>query len=301
MSRLRPSLALVVLGAGLLTAACGGGGGGGTTTEPATQPTSTEPAPTTGETTAPTTAQTETTPQETTVVSLYFLRGDKLGVAHREIPKVAGIGAATLEELLSGPTEAEAAAGLHTEVPQGTRLLGLDVQNGLATVDLSGEFDDGGGSLTMFARLAQVVFTLTQFPAVQRVDFRLDGEPVTTFSSEGIELQRPQKRQDFYDQVMPAILVESPAVGDTVTSPLRLSGTANVFEATVSYELDDAAGQKLADGFVTASCGTGCWGTFAKDVSFQASQGSSGTLHVFEVSAKDGSRTKEVVIPLTFG
>lgn len=98
----------------------------------------------------------------------------------------------------------------------------------------------------------------------------------------------------------PAIVVETPAPGETVSSPLELSGTADVYEATVSYSLEDANGTEIAKGFTTASCGTGCRGTFEVSVEFDAAGSTSGTLFVFEVSAEDGSRTKIVEIPLTF-
>ena len=56
------------------------------------------------------------------------------------------------------------------------------------------------------------------FPTVESVEFRLDGQPVTTFSSEGIVLDGPQTRAD-YEDVTPAILVETPAPFETVTDP----------------------------------------------------------------------------------
>ena len=40
---------------------------------------------------------------------------------------------------------------------------------------------------------------------------------------------------------LPAIVIESPLPGESVTSPIRVTGTANVFEATVSFEVRDAA------------------------------------------------------------
>jgi hypothetical protein len=245
----------------------------------------------------------EPSPQETTRVLAYLLRGEEVGAVAREVPRTTAVARAAIEELLKGPTETEAEAGIGgTAIPTGTRLLGLTVSDsgrarGLATVDLSGEFDDGGGSASMFARLAQVVFTLTQFPAVRAVDFEIDGEPVETFSGEGIVLDRPQRRADYEDQ-SPAILVERPAVGDVVSSPMRLTGTANTFEANFEYEVLDPDGEKLTGTFVTATCGTGCRGTFDERVAFDAGEAEEITLVVFERSAKDGSRIKEVEIPL---
>ena len=69
---------------------------------------------------------------------------------------------------MAGPSSDEIAGtpAISTAIPEGTEVLAVDVADGLATVDLSGEYDDGGGSFGMFARLAQVVYTLTRLPEV---------------------------------------------------------------------------------------------------------------------------------------
>ena len=294
----RVAALLVALLIPLAAAACGGN-------ETTAQAPPDEPVPgTTGDTGAPagTTApggSAETGENETSVL-VYLTRGDELGVVRRTVPATSAVGRVALEELLAGPRSDEAAIGFTTQIPVGTTLLGLDVAGGTATVDLSAEFAQGGGSATMVARLAQVVHTLTQFPTVDGVLFELDGQPVTTFSSEGIVLDGPQSRED-YEDVAPAILVESPAPFETVASPLRIEGTANVFEATVSYALVDALGNELASGFATATCGTGCRGAFEAEVPFAAAEGGALTLSVFEVSAKDGTRANVVEIPLQAG
>ena len=76
-----------------------------------------------------------------------------------------------MEDLLAGPNPLEARAGVTTVIPAGTRLLGLTISKGVATVDLSSEFESGGGSASMFARLAQVACTLDQFPTLD-IGFR---------------------------------------------------------------------------------------------------------------------------------
>jgi hypothetical protein len=288
---------LAVAAAALVAASCGGGE---EAEPPATTPggQTTETAPPATETTPPETGETEP-PAETITLSVYFMRGEDVGVVHRQMPEQETVGTAAIEELLGGPTPEEEAAGLHTEIPDGTVLNSLNIENGVATVDLSPEYDDGGGSLTMFARLAQVVYTLTQFPTVEGVVFELDGAPVEVFSSEGIVLERPQTREG-YEDLTPAVLVETPAVNDTVSSPLHFSGTSNVFEATSQYELLDAAGNVIAEGFVTATCGTGCRGTFEATIPFTWSGEPHGTFVSFELSAKDGSRTNIVEIPVAF-
>jgi germination protein M len=230
-------------------------------------------------------------------ISVYFTRGEKIAAAHRVIPKTSETGKAAMQALLEGPSVAETAAGLIGAIPEGTRLLGLNIDKGLATVDLSGEYASGGGSLSMFMRIAQVVYTLTQFPSVSKVSFQLDGQAVTALGGEGIILNHPVGRAD-YEDMAPAILVESPAVGDTVSSPVHISGSANTFEAAFTVDLLNAEGVVVAEKQVMATSGTGQRGTFQVDVPFTVGQAGNATLKVFEQSAKDGSPINVVEIPI---
>jgi hypothetical protein len=275
-------VAVALTAAALLLAGCDGG----ESAEPTT------PTPTTTTTTTDTDGP---TPAERRDVRIYLVRGEHVGVARRSVAATPGVLRAALTELLAGPSAEEEGWGLMSAVPDGVEVLGVDLADGTATVDLTGSFDDGGGSLSMLLRLAQLVHTATQFPTVERIALRLDGEPVTTFSAEGIELPPTLTRADV-EQQAPAILVESPAPGDEVASPLRVRGTANTFEATLEVELVGGAGEQLASTFGTATCGTGCRGAFSIDVPFDGS--GPATLRAFERSAKDGSETKVVEIPL---
>lgn len=268
-----------------------------TPTAPETTTTTSAPGPTI---TAPeTTTTTEAPEMEEMDVVAYFLlddindppMGPYLVPVHRGTPETEGVGAAAVTTLLEGPTsgESEGTPSISTAIPDGTRLLGLVIEEGVATVDLSGEFDDGGGTASMAARLAQVVFTLTRFPTVDEVVFHLDGEPVEVFSSEGITLEGAQTREDYYEQI-PPIFVDSPAWGEVVDSPVTVTGISNVFEATFQVLLTDDDGEPLYEDFVTASCGTGCWGDFSVEIPYEIDRDQYGALIVWEFSAKDGSR-----------
>ncbi|MGQ0669634.1 MAG: Gmad2 immunoglobulin-like domain-containing protein [Actinomycetota bacterium] len=97
----------------------------------------------------------------------------------------------------------------------------------------------------------------------------------------------------------PAIVVNHPRPGDRVSSPVAISGDADVFEATVSIRILDASGAVIAEDFTTATCGTGCRGTYSKEVAFDVSSEQAGTIEVFESSAEDGSQLFLVSIPVT--
>lgn len=230
-------------------------------------------------------------------VRVYLTRGEKIGVATRQIPATKAVASAAIKELLAGPTAEETAYGLSTIIPENTELRGVTVKAGTATVDLSGEFDSGGGTLSMTMRLAQVVYTLTQFPTIDRVLFRIEGVPVTTFGGEGIMIGTPQTRGD-YEDVTPAILVETPTPGQTIAGTVRLTGTSNVFEAVFLAEIRDANGTTIAKKVVKSTSGTGTRGTYDVTIPFSVSKTQMGSLVVYEASAKDGSPINVVKIAL---
>ena len=189
-------------------------------------------------------------PAATTIVRAYFVLGSFTGneglvPVLREVPETKAVATAAMTALLAGPkgAELESRPAMVTAIPDGTRLLGVTIANGIATADLSKEFESGGGSYSVLARLAQVVYTLTQFPTVDGVLFRINGMPVTTFSSEGVVLDGPVDRADYRD-FLPAIFVDRPAWGAAAGNPVELSGIANVFEAQFQVQVLDGTGQR---------------------------------------------------------
>jgi hypothetical protein len=251
-----------------------------------------------------TTATTEPTGTVPTSVSLevWFLQGEQLVRQTRSLESTPLVATAAMKALLAGPSPAELASGLATSVPAGTKLLGIAIKKGVATVDLTSQYQSGGGSLSMKARLAQVVYTLTQFPTVRAVLFHLDGEPVNVFSGEGIVLDHPVGRKD-YEDLLPVIAVDEPAAGARVSSPVDVSGSANVFEANVTIKVLDENGHVVGKTFTTATCGTGCRGTYSVPVTFQVAHEQPGTIVVSDDDAAGTGtpphqvRIKVVLVP----
>jgi hypothetical protein len=246
----------------------------------------------------PPVTQTSTSTQRSAAsrVVPYFVEGDQVAAGEPVQTPERGVAAAALRAVLDGPSDRELAAGLTTAVPPDTRLLGLAIADGLARVDLSGRFREGEGALATHERLAQVVYTLTQFPTVKTVRLRIDGHTVSSLG--GLELDRGLTRADFENET-PAILVESPGFGTAVSSPFTARGTANTFEATFEWELRGVSGEVLAKHFETATSGTGTRGTFSFPVAYRVASTTQGSLVVFERSAADGSRIHVRSIPLT--
>ncbi|MET8805801.1 Gmad2 immunoglobulin-like domain-containing protein [Streptomyces sp. NPDC004546] len=258
------------------------GAGGGTST-------------TTG--TAPSTSASSAPQARSIHTAVYFLHGEHISAAPRTVAAPSTVSGA-VRALLAGPNRSERHNGRGTAIPSGTTLHSVAVRDHLATVDLSGRYDDGGGTLSMRARLAQVVFTVTRFSTLQKVRFEIDGKPVKHFGGEGIVLDHPLGRADFED-LTPAVLIESPLIGDTVRTPLRVWGTANTFEAVFRLKVTDTTGRTAADVRVRATSGTGTRGTFDVTFPFKAARTGPGLLTAYFNSPKDGKPVTVDTIPLT--
>lgn len=233
-------------------------------------------------------------------LKVYLTRGEKIGVAGREVDAaktIEGQALAAMQALVKGPTTAEKEWGLGTTIPDGTTVNGVSIKNGTATVDMSSQFQSGGGSLSMLLRVTQVVCTLTQFREVRNVAFALDGKKVEAIGGEGVIVDPPVDRADFEGQ-LPPVLVENPLPGETVPSPMKVEGSSNVFEAVHQLQLTDPEGKVIYDKPVKASSGTGTRGTWGAVINYSVTRDGLGEVIVFEFSPKDGKRIDIVEIPV---
>ena len=296
------TLAVIVAAlCGVLVASCGAGNGAESAGPVPTGATGGDVAETSGDTGGVTSSggSTTSTGSATRVrYEVWFTRGESLFMVKRDVASTPRIGTAAMQSLLAGPEPREQAAAVGSQIPAGTQLLGLSVEGGVATVDLTSEFESGGGSASMNMRIAQVVYTLTQFPTVKGVLFELDGQHVDVLGGEGVVVDEPVTRKD-YRSLMPAILVTDPQIGERVDNPVVVQGSANVFEANVTVEIVDAGGKVLGHTFTTASCGTGCRGTFSVAVPYEVSSATRGLIIVHDDDAAGtGTPPHEVRIPV---
>ncbi len=273
------------------------------------------PTPTTTPTTAPTTTPPTTAPVTQDAVSTLYFLAEHIRDSNLAGPHLIAIGRNTavpieatttdlvrtsVLALIDGVNADDQSTGisLSSSIEDGTELLGVSVSGGVATLDFDEDFAQGAGSFDLRARLAQLVYTATAVPGVDAVVFSIEGEEVEVFGSEGIVLDGPQTRDDWTD-LLPLIMVEAPLPGVEIQSPIALQGIANAFEATVNYRLVATGGDVLAEGFTTATCGTGCFGDFGDQIFFAVDAATPATLEVFEFSANDGSAINIYAVPIT--
>lgn len=110
-------------------------------------------------------------------LEVWFAQHGRLVETLRTHSETRQVATAAVNALLAGPDRNERASGIGTEIPLGTRLNGIAISNGVARIDLSSDYQ-GGSVRSLQLRLAQVVYTLTQFPTVSAVRISVDGEPV---------------------------------------------------------------------------------------------------------------------------
>ncbi|HOL17307.1 MAG TPA: GerMN domain-containing protein [Bacillota bacterium] len=115
----------------------------------------------------------------------------------RVVPFQEAVLRLALQELIRGPLEGEQGAG--RTLPAGTRLLNLELKNGVAIIDFSPEVleHSPGGSLGGIVFIQSVVYTATQFPAVEAVQVLVTGHP---WEDGHFFWDKPLSRQDLTEQ-----------------------------------------------------------------------------------------------------
>jgi len=243
----------------LVLAACGGDA---TTADPA-------PAPVPALPTAPEPAP-EPEPDPEAVVAVHLVRSAPTTFFVEPVPvMVPSVGesvsariTAAVEALLA--LSASADPDLFTSVPEGVTLRSVAVDDGVATLDLSGTIADSSGASAQETTFAQqLAHTARVDASIDAIRLLIDGEPIDELWGH-LDWSEPIAADPF---ILSPVTITVPLAGDEVPAgPLTVRGQATVFEATVLVSLLDADGTVLEDDFVTASVGAPERGTWEWEV-----------------------------------
>lgn len=130
---------------------------------------------------------------KTMLVTAYYSDGLTNGMSLQpveiKVPHSVGRIAVTVDQILNPPQELK----LYSNIPEGTKVLGVNLKNGVAYVDLSPEVTKVRGSSAVNNIMASFVYSLTAIPDVKAVQLWVNGHPATL---DGIEWTKPLSRAD---------------------------------------------------------------------------------------------------------
>lgn len=95
-----------------------------------------------------------------------------------------------IENLLKGPTVKEKSKGVYSEIPSGTRLISLEETPDKVVINLSGDFENGGGTESLYKRLYQLIKTSNK-NASTSVYLNINGKQAEVIGGEGIMINQP--------------------------------------------------------------------------------------------------------------
>ncbi|MGH2739595.1 MAG: GerMN domain-containing protein [Actinomycetota bacterium] len=199
---------------------------------------------------------------ETTTVTIYYLIESEtrmwLAPERHEVPDQAGIGRAALQELIAGDAQDQ---DHFTPLPPDTEILDLTIEDGLATVDWSADVLEASvGAEGESLGIQSVVWTLTEFPTVDQVQFTVEGKSEGE-ASNGRVIEdwwghvglgdQPFTRAESFEVLEP-ITIWTPLDGDEVGTEFTVEGAACTFEANVPIRIFNEAGDHVQTEVTTA-------------------------------------------------
>lgn len=113
-------------------------------------------------------------------------------VKREYVPEVDGASRLkfALKSLVNGPSAKEKKLGVYTEVPAGTRLISITETPSKVVINLSDEFELGGGTDGLYKRLFQLIKTSKKNSNLP-IYLQLNGKQVDVIGGEGIMINQP--------------------------------------------------------------------------------------------------------------
>lgn len=199
-------------------------------------------------------------------VQLYFLANNGYVVPYAvDMPKVEGIAKEAMKMLVKGSqAESKLPEGFSGVLPEGTKVKGLNIQDGTATIDFSKEFLSYQPEMEKKI-LDAVTWTLTGFDSVERVNIWVDGRPLAKMpkgkaSAQGLTRNRGINLE----------LAEGVNIGQSMPVTLYFLGQApdnTVYYVPVTRMInrtDDVAGSVMRELILGPRHGSGLSGALAE-------------------------------------
>ncbi len=252
-------------------------------------------------TTAPSPSETGTTPTAepgTVTAAVYYTvdtrAGFRLAREARTLDE-ADPGTSALEAMITGPEDPDYA----TSWNPATQVLSVELGEDVITVDLSEDARTANAGSELAALMVQqLVWTVTSaLDSDLPVTLLIEGEPAGELWGT-LVWDTPVERED-PASVLVLVQIDSPTQGETVRSPVTVSGEADAYEANVPWSVLDQDGVVVASGATMTSEGQ-TFAPFSFQVELEPGQY---TVEISEDDPSDGAAgepmtdTKQFVVP----
>lgn len=95
-----------------------------------------------------------------------------------------------IQSLIAGPKPDETAKGVYSEIPEGTRLISINESSDKVIINLSGDFENGGGTDSLYKRIYQIIKTAKR-NTTKPVYLYIEGNKADVIGGEGIMITQP--------------------------------------------------------------------------------------------------------------
>ena len=142
--------------------------------------------------------------QKTQYVNVFFIAHNANGeevyraVKREYMPEYGSQLKFAIKTLINGPSAKEKKLGVYTEIPSGTRLISITESPSRVVINLSSDFENGGGTDGLYKRLYQLIKT-TKINSNLPLYLQLDGKQVDVIGGEGIMINQPLS-EDFANE-----------------------------------------------------------------------------------------------------
>ena len=102
----------------------------------------------------------------------------------------------SMKELIAGPTNWEKSKGFTSEIPQGTKILSIRESTNSVMIDLSSNFEAGGGAESTYMKVKQIIKTANANTKVPTYLY-INGKQANVIGGEGIMIKQPLNERSF--------------------------------------------------------------------------------------------------------
>lgn len=95
-----------------------------------------------------------------------------------------------IQALISGPKMDEQAKGVYSEIPSSTRIISINETSAEVIINLSADFENGGGTESLYKRLYQLIKTAKR-NTTKPVYLYIEGRKADVIGGEGIMITQP--------------------------------------------------------------------------------------------------------------